>query len=268
MRPQSGYAPVNGVSIWYECHGEGPPLILLHGGLGSVGMFAPILPELAAGRRVIGVDLQAHGHTGPLGRPMRFASLATDIAELIAYLGYEKADVMGYSLGGAVALRLAIDHPDVVDRLVLVSTAYAFDNWHAFNQEGMRGIAANPDAAAHGMKGSPMFEAYIAISPEGEHSWGAAVREVAGLIGEEYDWSADVPKVTAPTFLVVGDWDGVRIGKAAHLFELLGGGAQDAGWDRSGMSAHRFAVLPGATHYDIYTSPALPSLVAQFLDRE
>lgn len=125
----SGHAEVNGVKIWYQTYGEGEPLVLLHGGLGSVEMFGPNIARLAEERLVIGVDLQGHGGTGPLGRPMTFEAMATDIAELIRALGYEKADVMGYSLGGATALRLAIDHPQVVNRLVLVSMTYAFANW-------------------------------------------------------------------------------------------------------------------------------------------
>ncbi len=263
----SGLAPVNGVNIHCEVYGEGKPLILIHGGFGSIGMFAPILPELAKGRQVIGVDIQAHGGTGPLGRPMTFPAMATDIAELIKFLGFEKADVMGYSLGGGVALRLAIDHPEVVEHLVLISTAYAFDNWHDFNQHGMLGIAANPDATAEGMKGSPMYQGYVAVAPGGADTWPAAVREVAALVGQDFDWAAELPSITAPTLVVVGDWDSIRISKAAHLFELLGGGRQDAGWDRSGMNRNRFAVIPGATHYDIFMSPALPALVSPFIDQ-
>src|SRR5688572_16470776 len=123
---ESGYADVNGVRIWYQTYGEGDPLILIHGGLGSVEMFGPNIELLAEDRKVIGVDLQGHGGTGPLRRPMTFENMAIDIAELIRFLGYEKADVLGYSLGGATALRLAIDHPEVVDRLVLVSMTHAF----------------------------------------------------------------------------------------------------------------------------------------------
>jgi pimeloyl-ACP methyl ester carboxylesterase len=262
----SGLAPVNGVNIHYEVYGEGKPLILIHGGFGSVGMFAPILPALAQGRQVIGVDLQAHGRTGPLGRPMTFPAMATDIAELIKFLGFETADVMGYSLGGGVALRLAIDHPAVIDRLVLVSTAYAFDNWHDYNQQGMRGIAANPDATAEGMKGSPMYQGYVAVAPGGAETWTAAVREVAALVGQDFDWSADVPNIKSPTLIVVGDWDSVRIAKATKLFEMLGGGAQDGNWDRSGLNQNRFAVLPNTTHYEAFMSPALPPVVLPFLD--
>lgn len=262
----SALAPVNGVNIHYEVYGEGKPLILIHGGFGSVGMFAPILPALAQDRQVIGVDLQAHGRTGPLGRPMTFTAMATDIAELIRFLGFETADVMGYSLGGGVALRLAIDHPEVIDRLVLVSTAYAFDNWHDYNQQGMRGIAANPDATAEGMKGSPMYQGYVAVAPGGAETWHAAVREVAALVGQDFDWSADVPNIKSPTLIVVGDWDSVRIAKATKLFEMLGGGAQDGNWDRSGLNQNRFAVLPNTTHYEAFMSPALPPVVLPFLD--
>ena len=118
---KSGYAPVNGVEIYYEIYGEGEPLVLLHGGFYSIEMFAPILPALAKGRQVIGVDLQGHGRTLPFDRPMTFANMATDVAELIKFLGFEKADVMGNSLGGSTALRLAIDYPEVVDKLILVS---------------------------------------------------------------------------------------------------------------------------------------------------
>ncbi len=262
----SGLASVNGVNIHYEVYGEGKPLILIHGGFGSVGMFAPILPALAQDRQVIGVDLQAHGRTGPLGRPMTFPAMATDIAELIRFLGFETADVMGYSLCGGVALRLAIDHPEVIDRLVLVSTAYAFDNWHDYNQQGMRGIAANPDATAEGMKGSPMYQGYVAVAPGGAETWHAAVREVAALVGQDFDWSADVPNIKSPTLIVVGDWDSVRIAKATKLFEMLGGGAQDGNWDRSGLNQNRFAVLPNTTHYEAFMSPALPPVVLPFLD--
>lgn len=263
---ESGYAEVNGVSIWYQTYGEGEPLVLLHGGLGTVEMFGPNIEALAKGRKVIGVDLQGHGGTGPLGRPMTFEAMATDVAELITFLGYEKADVMGYSLGGATALRLAIDHPDVVDRLVLVSMTHAFANWHSYNYEGMRGMTADPEGAARSLIGSPMYEAYVAKAPGGDATFVEAVKEVCSLVGVDYDWSAEVPSVKAPTLLVYADWDAVRISKATELFELLGGGAQDAGWDRSGMGPNHFAVIPNATHYDIVTNTAVSDVAAPFLD--
>ena len=263
---ESGYADVNGVKIWYQTYGDGEPLVLLHGGFGSVEMFGPNLEALSQGRKLIGVDLQGHGGTGPLGRPMTFEAMATDVAELIKALGYEKADVMGYSLGGATALRLAIDHPEVVDRLVLVSAAYAFANWHEYNFEGMKSIAADPEGTAQGMIGSPMHQAYVMKAPGGEASWLDAIKEFGALLGVDYDWTAEVPGVKAPTLVVVGDWDAVRISAATNLFELLGGGAQDANWDRSGMGQNRFTVLPNTTHYDTDTSTAVSAVAIPFLD--
>lgn len=265
---ESGFADVNGVKVWYQTYGEGDPLILLHGGFGSVEMFGPNIARLAEGRKVIGVDLQAHGGTGPLGRPMTFDAIATDVAELIKALGYEKADVMGYSLGGATALRVAIDHPEVVDRLVLVSMAHAYSSWHQYNYDGMRALGADPAATAQGMIGSPMYQGYVAKAPGGASSWEAAIKEFTPFIGQDYDWSAEVPNVKAPTLLVVGDWDAVRISAATKLFELLGGGAQDAGWDRSGMGQNHFAVIPDATHYDIINTTAVSELAIPFLDAE
>ncbi len=262
----SGYAPVNGVKLWYQTYGEGKPLVLLHGGFTNIEMFMPILPALAAGRQVIGVELQGHGRTGPLGRPMTWESLATDIAELIRYLGHEKADVMGYSLGGGTAIRTAIDHPEVVDHVVAVSATYAFSGWQDYNQQGMKGMAADPVAAAAGMKQTPLYPMYTAVAKDPEASWPKAVEEIVGLVGTDFDWSAEVAKIKAPTLLVVGDWDSVRISHAAKFFELLGGSKQDAMYDRSGMNQNRMAVLPNTTHYESGVSPMLPPIVIPFLD--
>ena len=265
-RPNSGYAPVNGVEIYYELHGTGKPLVLLHGGYGAIEMFGPVLTALASGRQVIGVDLQAHGRTLPMDRPMTFENMATDVAELIKWLGYDKADVMGYSMGGATALRLAIDHPEVVGKLVLTSVPYAFAGWHDYNQQGMKGIAANPEGAVEGMKQTPMYQAYVQLMPNAEENWPKTIAQTASLVGKEYDWSASVPRMTMPTMIVVGDWDAVRISAATSFFELLGGGKQDAGWDGSGMNENRFAVIPGATHYTIFMDPRLATVAAGFLD--
>ena len=263
---KSAYAEVNGVKIWYQIYGEGDPIVLLHGGFGSVEMFGPNLAILSKTHTVIGVDLQAHGGTGPLGRPMSFKVMADDIAELIKALGYKKADLLGYSLGGGVALRLAIDRPEVVDRLVLVSTAYAFSNWHTFNYDGMKAMAADPAAAARGMVGTPSYQTYVLKAPGGEASWTEAVAEFASFIGEDYDWSAEMPKVTAPTLVIVADWDAVRISAATKMFEMLGGGTRDANWDRSGMGQNHFAVIPNATHYDIFASSAVSDVAIPFID--
>jgi len=265
-RPKSGYAPVHGIELYYEVHGQGKPLVLLHGGFGSIEMFGSVLVELATSRQVIGVDLQGHGRTLPFDRPMTFANLAADVAALIKWLGHDQADVMGYSLGAATALRVAIEHPDVVNKLVVSSTAFAFAGWHDYNQQGMKGMAANPAAAVEGMKQTPMWQAYAALMPDAEANWPKTIAQTAALVGADYDWSADIGRIKAPTQLVYGDWDAVRTSHVAAFFELLGGGKQDANWDGSGMNKNRLAVLPGVTHYTMFMDPRLATTAAAFLD--
>ncbi len=165
------YADVNGVSLFYEEHGSGQPLILLHGGLGMGEMYAPILPLLAKGRRVITVDLQAHGHTADVDRPLRHETLADDIAGLIGHLGLAQADVMGYSFGGATALRTAIQHPDLVRRLVVVSVASKRDGWYP---ESLAGMDQMGSQLAEMLKGSPMYQIYAQVAPSSSSTLGSA----------------------------------------------------------------------------------------------
>jgi pimeloyl-ACP methyl ester carboxylesterase len=265
-RPRSGYAPVNGIELYYELHGSGKPLVLLHGGFMALEMFGPVLEALAEGRQVIAVDLQGHGRTLPFDRRMTFANLATDVAELIRWLGHEKADVMGYSMGALTALRLAIDHPAVVDRLIATSAPYAFAGWHDYNQQGMKGMAADPQQSVEPMRQTPMYQLYQTLMPDAEANWARTVAQTSAMVGADFDWSAEVPGITAPTMLIYADWDAVRTAHAAAFFELLGGGRQDALWDGSNMNRNRLAIIPGATHYNIGTDPRLAATAAAFLD--
>lgn len=255
-------AAVNGTHIAYQTFGEGKPLILLHGGFGSVEMFGSNVEALAAGRQVIGVDLQSHGRTPSVDRPMRFETMADDIAALIRHLGFEKADLMGFSLGGGVALRAAIQHPDVVDRLVLVSTPFKRAGWYPEMTAGMDQMGPE---FAEPLKQSPMYADYVKIAPRVE-DWPTLVRQVTDLLKDDYDWSADIPNLAMPVMLVIGDADGMPPAHAVAFFGLLGGGQRDASWDRSGMTQHRLAVLPGVTHYDMNVVPALSGAVIPFLD--
>jgi len=263
----SGYADVNGVEVYYAVYGTGDPIVLLHGGFGLIEMFGPVLTTLAEDHTVIGVDLQAHGRTLPFDRPMSFQAMATDVAELVTQLGYEKADIAGYSMGGGVALRMGIDHPQVVDKLVLISTPYAFAGWHDFNAMGMRGMANAVEQTSEGLKQTPIYQAYLGVAPD-PANWTALITQMAGFIGNDYDWGDEIGQITAPTLLVEGDWDSVRTAHMAAFFELLGGGTQDAMWDRSGMNRNRLAILPDTTHYDIFASPDLARTILTFIDAE
>jgi pimeloyl-ACP methyl ester carboxylesterase len=258
---KSGYAPVNGVEVYYEVHGEGEPIIVLHGGLMSASSFHPILDQLTETHQVIGIDLQGHGHTLPFDRPMSYEAMADDVAGVITHLGLQKPDVMGYSLGAGTALRLGIQHPDLVDKLVLVSTPYAFEGWHDYNYEGMRAMTG---AMAEGMMQSPMYATYAAEAPDARN-FPILLDKVGDMMRAGFDWSADIKTLKAPTMLVYGDWDAIRTSHAAKFFELLGGGLQDAGWDGANMNQNRLAIIPGLTHYNM-VSPQLATTALGFID--
>src|SRR5579864_215853 len=255
-------AHVNGIDLGYQIFGSGAPLILLHGGFGSVEMFGPNVELLARNQRVIGVDLQSHGRSPAVDRPMLFESMADDIAALISELGLARAAVMGFSLGGAVALRTAIQHPEVVERLVLVSTVFRRNGWHPEMTAGMD--AMGPETAEP-LKHSPMYQEYVKIAPRKE-DWPVLVTQLTTALKRDYDWSAEVARLPMPVMVVAGDADGLPPSHGVELFGLLGGGKRDANWDRSGMTQHRLAILPGLTHYDIQSSPALAQAVIPFLD--
>src|SRR5829696_1281083 len=179
------YAEVNGLNLYYEVRGEGEPLILLHGGFGAIEMFGEVLPLLAEGRQVIGVDLQAHGRTADIDRPMTYEAMADDVAALIGHLGLQKADVMGYSLGGAVALQTATRHPEAVRKAVLVSTPFKRDGWYP---EVLAGMEQMGPEAAEPMKETPMYLLYAGVAPRPE-DWPVLLSKVGELLRQDYDWS-------------------------------------------------------------------------------
>lgn len=249
--------------MYYERHGSGPSLILLHGGAGSTEMFGNLTPGLSRDREVIPVDLQAHGRTADIDRPLRYELMADDIAALMDFLGLAKADLMGYSLGGGVALRTAIQYPAKVGRLVLVSAPLKRQGWYpevllAMSEGG------SPESA-EAMKKSPMYEVYSRIAPRVQ-DWPVLFAKLAEMLRREYDWSDEVVSMKAPTMLVVGDSDSVRTAHAVEFFGLLGGGRRDAGWDGSKMPKARLSILPGTTHYGIAYSPQLEPIVKEFLE--
>jgi pimeloyl-ACP methyl ester carboxylesterase len=197
----------------------------LHGGVGAIEMFGEVLPLLAEGRRVIAVDLQAHGRTADIDRPLSFESMADDIAALVGYLEIERTDVVGYSLGGGVALQTAIRHPEVVRKLVVVSTPFERSGWYP---EVLAGMEQMSPEAAEPMKQTPMYQLYASVAPKPE-DWPVLLTKLGELLRQDYDWSEVVEAIKAPTMIVVGDADSVHTAHAVRFFELLGGGKSDAG---------------------------------------
>jgi pimeloyl-ACP methyl ester carboxylesterase len=256
-------ATVNGIELGYRVVGEGAPLILLHGSFGSVEMFGENVERLAEHRQVIGVDLQSHGRSQAPDRPMRYETMADDIAALIEQIDVGPAAIMGFSLGGAVALRTALQHPDSVERVVLVSTVFKRQGWHPESIAVFD--AMGPEMGAQ-LKQTPLYQTYEQLAPN-PAGWDTLIEQVSELVKIDYDWSAEIPNLSMPVMLVIGDADGLPPSHAVEFFALLGGGRRDANWDRSGMTHHRLAVLPGVTHYDINVQPALSAAVGPFLDK-
>jgi pimeloyl-ACP methyl ester carboxylesterase len=254
----ANFADVNGQHIFYSVQGAGKPLILLHGGI-NPDCFGSNPAELAKGRQVIAVHLQAHGRTPDTDRPLRCETLGDDVAALIGHLKLSKADVMGYSLGSFVALQTAIRHPGVVDRLVLVSARMRQDGAYpevvaAFNQ-----LQANAATIGPGVKASPLGQAYPDVD------WTNLFSKVGDLTKQPFDWSADVAKLHTRTLLVFADADYCRPEHMVEFWKALGGGQRDAGLDGSLRPANQFAILPNTTHYTIPVDPLLPQIVQRFL---
>ncbi|TIU49635.1 MAG: alpha/beta hydrolase [Mesorhizobium sp.] len=262
-KPQkSGLLPINGVNYYYAIYGKGEPLLLLHGGLGSIDMFAPILAKLAENRTVIGVDLQGHGRTALGDRPFTLEAIGDDMAGIVKTLGYDKVDVMGYSLGGGVAFRMAVQHPEAVRRLVLVSTGYAADGFY----DEMRPQQAQVSAAAGAfMKETPMYKSYVAVAPHPE-DFPKLLDALGNFMRQNYDFSADVPKLKMPVMLAYGDSDMYKPEHEIKFYQMLGGGLKDAGWMRENLSQNRLAILPNRTHYDVFFAPELTAAALPFLD--
>jgi pimeloyl-ACP methyl ester carboxylesterase len=258
------YADVNGIKLYYEIHGSGRPLILLHGGLGAIEMFGPNLPALARGRQVIAVDLQGHGRTVDIDRPLSVELMAEDIAALIGHLRLERPDLMGYSLGGGVAMLTAARHPDLVRKLVIVSTPIKRNAYYPeiLVQQGQVNAAAG-----EAMKQTPMYQLYSRIAPRPQ-DFPRLLDKIGEAMKKDFDFSRQVASIRAPTLVIAGDADIFPPAHAVEVFGLLGGGKRDPGWDGSGRPTSRLAILPGLTHYDIFVNPALAATVIPFLEED
>ncbi len=258
----AGYAPVNGLRMYWESRGEGGvPLIVTHGGYGLTSMFGDLLDQLAGDRRVIAIEVQGHGHTADIDREFRYEHFGDDIAALIDHLELGQADLLGYSLGGNSSLRCAIQHPDLVRRLAVVSIPCRREGWYpeilaAFDQMSSAGFEQ--------LRQAPMYSAYRAVAPDPD-GFPALMDKTGELQRRPYDWSAEISKLPMPVLLVYGDSDSIPAAHAAEFYALLGGGQRDAGWDGTLPTQSRLAVLPGRTHYDIFAAPELAATVTGFL---
>jgi pimeloyl-ACP methyl ester carboxylesterase len=261
---KSGYVAANGLDYYYQIHGEGEPLLLLHGGLGQIEMFGPVLPMLAKERQVIAPDLHGHGRTQLGDRPISLVDMGDDIAVILKELGDERVDVLGYSMGGGVALRFAVQHPEMVRRLIVASAPFA---QHGFYPEMLPQQASVGADMAEFMKDTPMYQSYIAVAPDPDE-FPRLLDRVGEMMRTPYDWAEDVKTLRMPVMLVYGDSDMIRLDHVVDFYQLLGGGLKDAGWQREHMAQNRLAILPDLTHYEAFLSPRLTETVLPFLNGE
>jgi pimeloyl-ACP methyl ester carboxylesterase len=258
-----GYAPVNGLQMYYEVHGSGGerPLVLLHGNLSTIGVdFGGIIPSLAKTRQVVGLEQQAHGHTADIDRPLSIRNWTDDTAALLGHLGIGRADLFGYSSGSAVAFQLALDHPELVGKLVLASFSYRLDGLHPGLLDNIGGL--QPEHLA----GTPFEQDYARVAPN-PGDWPRLIEKIKQMEEDVPQWSADdLRNLAAPTMLVIGDSDIVQPGHSVEIFRLLGGGVIG---DLAGLPRSRLAILPGTTHITlVQRTDWLSSMVGEFLDAE
>jgi pimeloyl-ACP methyl ester carboxylesterase len=257
--PQTGYAAVNGLDMYYEIHGSGGvPVILLHGAYMTIASMSWLLPALAQTRQVIAVELQGHGHTADVDRSIAYEQMADDVAALMEHLGMAQADIVGYSMGGNVALQLAIRHPDLVRKVVAASSQYRLDGMYP---EVIAGIA---ELTPEIMMGTPWYEEYANVAPNPDN-FPTLVEKLKRLDAEEFAWpEEDIQAIAAPTLLIYGDADVFRPEHMVELFRLLGGGVPG---DLTGLPKARLAVLPGTTHLTVMNrSEWVAAMITEFLD--
>lgn len=256
----SGYAEVNGIRLYHEVYGRGEPLVLIHGGLTTIGQMQGWVQVLAETSQVIAVEMQGHGRTADTDRPMNFVTMGDDIAALLDRLGIPKASLAGHSFGGASALRAAIQHPEKVHRLVVISSPYAKSGWFPEAQQGMSQVGA---AMAKNMMQTPAGK-FSTQWPEPQR-FPQFLDKMGKMLSEDYDWSADIVGLQMPVLLVFADNDSISQKHVADFFALLGGGVKEPGWLNTQLSKSRLAVVPGYSHYNLLTSAEVPLIVNKFL---
>ena len=259
QKPTTGYAPVNGINMYYEIHGGGEPVVLLHGAFMTItNNWTGWISELSKTRKVIAVEMQGHGRTADVPRDITYENLADDVAALLTYLEIPRADLVGYSMGGAVAMQCAIRHPDKVRKAVIISSAFRSDGMIA------EALEAIPKLTADDFKGSPIEAEYKKLSPTPD-DFPNFVQRIVATASTGHDFGADKLKATTtPMFFIHGDADGVRLAHVAEMFRLKGG---EIHGDMEPRSASRLAILPDTTHVTLMQRiPVIVPMVNDFLD--
>ena len=259
QKPTTGYAPVNGLKMYYEIHGSGEPVVMVHGAFMTITGWNDWVNELSKTRKVIAVEMQGHGRTADVTRDMTFENLSDDVAALLDHLKIPSADVIGYSMGGGVAMQCAIRYPEKVRKVVSISAVFRYDGWVKEGRDAL------PKITAEVFKGSPIEAEYKRLSPT-PNEFPDFVKHVIAMASKPYDFGAERLKVTkAPMLFIFGDADGVRMDHIAEMYRLKGGG--NIHGDMQPRSTSRLAILPDATHVTLMDRrQTIVPMIKDFLD--
>jgi pimeloyl-ACP methyl ester carboxylesterase len=262
----TGYAiAAEGLRVYYAIYGKGEPIVVMAGGFGDVTSMAQTIGPLSGQRQVIGIELEGHGHTALRKTPMSHERNGDDVAAVLRHLKITKADVAGYSHGGDAAIRMAIQHPEMVRNLIVISTAAERDGWYP---EVLKGMSAVSSAQTEQMKQSPMYQQWYApVAPHPE-LFPQLLDRMGELMKKDYNWRAEIAKLRMPTLLLFADHDAVSMRHIAEFFALFEGGERDAGWEGTPRLARaRLAIVPGYTHYNFGMGPDVALLIEAYLDQ-
>jgi pimeloyl-ACP methyl ester carboxylesterase len=260
-RALKSYAPINNLKMYYEVHGDGPPLMLIHGGIGASEAFGENVALLARKRRVIVPHMQGHGFTKDIDRPLRYEQMADDVAGLVDHLHLGKVDIMGYSMGGGIALQIAIRHPGKVSRLVIVSTTMARDGWYPDVVKAFQHMAAKASELGAGVARSPLAKLYPAAN------WDVLFRKIGEMESEPFNWSEEVGKINATALLVFADADAIRPEHITDFYKRFGGFMRDGAVDGSQRSKSCLAIVPNSTHYNLLRNTVVGQMAIDFLQK-
>ncbi|TXI99794.1 MAG: alpha/beta hydrolase [Chryseobacterium cucumeris] len=246
---ESGYAPANGIKVYYEVYGKGKPVVLLHGAFMTIDLnWGELIPELSKNRKVIALELQGHGHTPFSERKLSHATLASDVTKIMDYLKIDKADVAGYSFGGEVAYQLAIQSPERLNKLVIISSTYKTNGWLPEVNKALEGM--KPDLFTN----SPMHTAYNAVAPD-KTKWTQFLQQMIASAGQPFDLGDNnISKIRVPVLIIAGDNDGLDKTELSKTYKLLGG---DVFADMGEMPKSQLAIAPGQTHVSLMMQTAM-----------
>lgn len=259
----SGYAEsAEGLRIHYEIYGQGDPIVVMAGGFGHASSMAQVIGPLSRNRQIIAIDLEGHGRTALRKTPLSHDRNGDDVAAVLRHLKIAKADVAGYSHGGDAAIRMAIQHPDMVRNLIVISTAAERDGWYPENLKAMGEVSS---AGLEQFKQTPYYKRYASVAPHPEQ-FGLLMDRMGELMRKDYDWRAEIAELRVPTLLLFADHDAVSTKHIAEFFALFGGGIRDPGWEGEPQySRARLNIVPGYTHYNFAQGPDIARSIEAYL---